>query len=116
MAGRRVRLAVVGRERGILDAAHVRLARGAQFKQVVLAEGAKLGGEARRRVVIETARRLTAIGGDILKAEFPYDPAVMDRGRWRDACAELDRGAVRADADLIAGTVNPLAWPRPIAM
>ena len=55
-----------------------------------LVEGEKLAGDARRRVVIETARRLTAIGGDILKAEFPYDPSVADRSRWREACAELD--------------------------
>jgi tagatose 1,6-diphosphate aldolase len=54
------------------------------------ASGGRLTGEARRRGVIETARRLTAIGGDILKAEFPYDPSVADRGRWREACAELD--------------------------
>ncbi len=49
-----------------------------------------LTGEARRRVVVETARRLGMLGGDILKAEFPYDPGVTDEGRWRDACAELD--------------------------
>ena len=56
-------------------------------------EGEKLAGEARRRVVVETARRLTAIGGDILKAEFPYDESVADRGLWRDACAELDEAS-----------------------
>ena len=50
----------------------------------------QLTGEARRRVVIETARRLTALGGDVLKAEFPYDPGVTDAGRWAEACAELD--------------------------
>ena len=55
-----------------------------------LIEGERLTGEARRRVVVETARRLTLIGGDVLKAEFPYDPSVTDRGRWREACAELD--------------------------
>ena len=55
-----------------------------------LVEGEKLTGEARRRVVVETARRLTPIGGDVLKAEFPYDPSVTDRGRWQAACAELD--------------------------
>ena len=55
--------------------------------------GEKLTGEARRRVVVETARRLTAIGGDILKAEFPYDPSVTDRERWREACAELDEAS-----------------------
>jgi tagatose 1,6-diphosphate aldolase len=56
-------------------------------------EGQTLAGEARRRVVIETARRLTAIGGDILKAEFPYDPSTTDRGLWREACAELDEAS-----------------------
>lgn len=53
-------------------------------------DGAALVGEDRRRVVIETARRLTALGGDVLKAEFPYDPSVADRSRWADACSELD--------------------------
>ena len=52
--------------------------------------GGKLAGEARRRCVIETARRLTALGPDILKAEFPYDVSVTDEGAWADACAELD--------------------------
>ena len=33
---------------------------------------------------------MTAIGGDILKAEFPYDASVRDEDRWREACAELD--------------------------
>jgi tagatose 1,6-diphosphate aldolase len=58
-----------------------------------IVEGQTLGGEARRRVVVETARRLTAIGGDILKAEFPYDPSGTDRGLWREACAELDEAS-----------------------
>jgi tagatose 1,6-diphosphate aldolase len=52
-------------------------------------DGGGLKGEDRRRVVIETARRLTILGGDVLKAEFPYD-AVDDRSGWADACAELD--------------------------
>jgi tagatose 1,6-diphosphate aldolase len=55
-----------------------------------LVDGELLSGEARREVVIGTARRLTEIGGDVLKAEFPYDASVSDRGHWRDACAELD--------------------------
>jgi tagatose-1,6-bisphosphate aldolase len=70
-----------------------------------LVEGEKLAGDARRRVVIETARRLTAIGGDILKAEFPYDPSVADRGRWREACAELD-GASAVPWVLLSGGVD----------
>ena len=59
-----------------------------------LVEGERLAGEARRVVVVETARRLTAIGGDILKAEFPYDPSVTDRSRWREACVELDAASI----------------------
>jgi tagatose-1,6-bisphosphate aldolase len=55
-----------------------------------LVDGERLVGEARRRVVVETARRLTPVGGDILKAEFPYDPGETDRDRWQEACAELD--------------------------
>jgi tagatose 1,6-diphosphate aldolase len=58
-----------------------------------LVAGEKLQGDTRRQVVIETARRLTAIGGDILKAEFPYDPSVEDRGLWGEACAELDEAS-----------------------
>ena len=64
-----------------------------------------LTGEARRRVVAETARRLTVLGGDILKAEFPYDPGVTDEGRWRDACAELD-AASRIPWVLLSGGVD----------
>lgn len=53
-------------------------------------DGGKLTGEARRGVVIETAGRLTALGGDVLKAEFPYDGGMTDRAAWAEACAELD--------------------------
>lgn len=48
----------------------------------------KLSPAARRRVVIETARRLTPLGVDLLKAEFPADAAV-DASEWVSACAEL---------------------------
>jgi tagatose-1,6-bisphosphate aldolase len=54
------------------------------------ATGGKLTGDARRRCVVETARRMTALGADVLKAEFPYDVSVTDEGAWRDACGELD--------------------------
>jgi tagatose-1,6-bisphosphate aldolase len=59
-----------------------------------LVDGERLTGEARRRVVVETARRLTPIGGDVLKAEFPYDPSVADPARWREACEELEAASV----------------------
>jgi tagatose 1,6-diphosphate aldolase len=55
--------------------------------------GRTLAGEERRRVVVETARRLGAIGGDVLKAEFPYDGTVVDDGRWAEACQELDEAS-----------------------
>lgn len=53
-------------------------------------DGSRLAGEARRSVVVETARRLTRLGADVLKAEFPYDASVTDPARWREACEELD--------------------------
>lgn len=55
----------------------------------------KLPPEERRRVVIETARRLTALGVDILKAEFPLDvTAQTDEREWAAACEELSAASV----------------------
>ncbi|GIV83789.1 MAG: aldolase [Candidatus Roseilinea sp.] len=52
--------------------------------------GEKLPAEEKRRVVVETARRLTAIPGvDLLKAEFPL-PAEAPESEWTAACAELN--------------------------
>jgi tagatose 1,6-diphosphate aldolase len=46
--------------------------------------------EERRKVVIETARRLVPLGADILKAECPVDVSVEpDESIWREACEEL---------------------------
>lgn len=63
----------------------------------------KLTGEARRDVVVRTARRLTALGGDILKCEFPYDPSVRERDRWQEACHELDESSAIPWVILSAG-------------
>jgi tagatose 1,6-diphosphate aldolase len=50
----------------------------------------KLSPAERRQVVLETARRLTALGGDVLKAEFPVDYLEdTDEQTWTEACAEL---------------------------
>jgi tagatose 1,6-diphosphate aldolase len=68
-------------------------------------DGGALVGDDRRRVVVETARRLTALGGDVLKAEFPYDASVDDRSRWADACTELDT-ASRLPWVLLSGGVD----------
>jgi tagatose-1,6-bisphosphate aldolase len=50
----------------------------------------KLEPAERRRVVIETARRLTPLGADVLKAEFPVDYQVdLDERSWAESCSEL---------------------------
>lgn len=54
-----------------------------------LDENNKLSSDEKRYVVVETARRLTPLGVDILKAEFPLDSAERDQKVWADACAEI---------------------------
>jgi tagatose-1,6-bisphosphate aldolase len=78
-----------------------------------LVEGTPLRGEDRRRVVVEIARRLTAIGGDILKAEFPYDASVTDEARWGEACAELD-AASEVPWVLLSGGVDDVTFERQV--
>ena len=52
--------------------------------------GQKLSSEEKKDVVTETARRLTVPGVDILKAEFPLDPAASpDKSAWTAACARI---------------------------
>ena len=48
----------------------------------------------RRTVVCESARRLGAIGPDVLKVQFPADTSVEpDAAAWADACAELNEAS-----------------------
>jgi tagatose 1,6-diphosphate aldolase len=48
----------------------------------------------RRRIVIETVRRLGALGPDILKVQFPVDTRFeSERKLWAEACVELDETA-----------------------
>ena len=63
----------------------------------------KLAGDARRDVVVRTAHRLTALGGDILKCEFPYDPSVTDPDRWSAACREIEQASAIPWVILSAG-------------
>ena len=67
------------------------------------ADVSKLTDEARRDVVVRTARRLTALGGDIYKCEFPYDAGVTDKTRWSEACAEIEEASAIPWAILSAG-------------
>ncbi len=58
----------------------------------------------RRRVIVETVRRLSALGPDILKIQFPVDVTrEPDINIWKDACAELDEAAAVPWALLSAG-------------
>lgn len=59
-----------------------------------LDENKKLTSEEKRYVVIETARRLTPLAVDILKAEFPLDVTDMDEAKWRKACQEISSASV----------------------
>ena len=51
--------------------------------------GQPLTSEEKRYVVVETARRLTALPVDILKAEFPLAAPDMDEARWAEACRAI---------------------------
>ena len=53
-----------------------------------LDENKKLSSNEKRHVVVETAKRLTPLHVDILKAEFPLD-AQDDESKWLDACTEI---------------------------
>ena len=53
-----------------------------------LDENKKLSSDEKRYVVVETAKRLTPLNADILKAEFPLD-AQDDESKWEDACKEI---------------------------
>ena len=59
-----------------------------------LDENKKLSSEEKRYVVVETARRLTPLGADILKAEFPLDVNEMDESKWLDACKEISSASI----------------------
>lgn len=49
----------------------------------------------RRRIVIDTVRRLGALGPDVLKVQFPVHTRFeTDRSAWTDACNELNEAAL----------------------
>jgi tagatose 1,6-diphosphate aldolase len=59
-----------------------------------LAENKKLSSDEKRYVVVETAKRLTPLGVDILKAEFPLALNDMDEAKWMNACKEISSASV----------------------
>ena len=51
--------------------------------------------EQRAEVVIDTARRLSRTGADVLKMEFPLDITYnQDRSAWERACAKLSEASI----------------------
>ena len=54
----------------------------------------KLSSDEKRYVVVETARKLTPLGVDVLKAEFPLDTDNLDESAWVEACAEVSAACV----------------------
>jgi tagatose 1,6-diphosphate aldolase len=74
----------------------------------------KLGSSEKRQVVVETARRLTVPGVDVLKAEFPLDPAaVPNESEWAKACAEIS-SASRAPWILLSAAINYQTYMRQV--
>src|SRR5215203_3623768 len=59
-----------------------------------LDENKKLSSDEKRYVVVETAKRLTPLNVDILKAEFPLDVTESDQGLWKEACAEISAASI----------------------
>lgn len=59
-----------------------------------LDENKKLTSDEKRYVVVETAKRLTPLHVDILKAEFPLDVSDQDESKWMDACKEISFASV----------------------
>jgi tagatose 1,6-diphosphate aldolase len=58
-----------------------------------LQEG-ELPDDEKRFVVVETARKLTPLGVDLLKAEFPLDTQNSDERAWPAACAEVSEATL----------------------
>lgn len=59
-----------------------------------LDESRKLSSEEKKYIVLETAKRLTPLGVDILKAEFPLDVADKNESNWEEACQEISAASI----------------------
>lgn len=59
-----------------------------------LDENKKLTSEEKRYIVVETAKRLTPLNVDILKAEFPLGAEETDSKVWVEACAEISSASI----------------------
>ncbi len=57
-------------------------------------KGTEAFAQQRRRIIVDSARRLSALHPDVLKVEFPIDVRFeSDQAVWRAACVELNEAA-----------------------
>ena len=59
-----------------------------------LEEGKRLSSSEKSKVVIETARRLSPLGIDILKTEFPLDITDLDETKWAPTLERISTASV----------------------
>lgn len=59
-----------------------------------LDENKKLSSDEKQYLVVETAKRLTPLNVDVLKAEFPVDLNETDESKWMSACKEISSASI----------------------
>jgi tagatose 1,6-diphosphate aldolase len=80
-----------------------------------LDENRRLTSEKKRYVVVESAKRLTPLNVDILKAEFPLDVHEPDESIWISACREIT-AASRVPWILLSAAVDHDTYLRQVAV
>lgn len=80
-----------------------------------LVENQKLASEEKRYVVVETARRLTPLNVDILKAEFPLDINDTNETNWMNACQAIS-SASTTPWILLSAAVDYATYVRQVAV
>lgn len=80
-----------------------------------LAGNRRVASDEKRQVVVETARRLSPLGVDVLKAEFPLDLADADQNVWKAACAEIS-SASRIPWILLSAAVDYETYLRQVTV
>lgn len=80
-----------------------------------LDESKRLSADEKKSVVIETAQRLTPLGVDILKAEFPLNVNENDESKWMDACEEIS-SASRVPWILLSAAVDYQTFLRQVSV
>jgi tagatose 1,6-diphosphate aldolase len=81
------------------------------------ADQKKLSAAQRRSAVVESAKRFSTLGIDVLKAEFPLDIELdMDEKVWEEACAELSAASGDVPWILLSGAVSYETYLRQVTV